>query len=233
MSKLSIIIPVYNEKNTILEIVKRVEAAQLPSGMEKEIIIVDDFSTDGTREILKGLKDKHQIIFLEKNQGKGNAMKQGYSLAIGEYIISQDADLEYDPNEYSILLEPLIKGMADVVYGSRLLTGRPHHVLFFWHYIANKILTLFSNAFTNLNLSDMETGYKMFTRQALDKIKNKLKSKRFGIEPEITAQVAKNNLRVYEVGISYYGRGYEEGKKIGWKDGVQAIWYIIKYNLFD
>ena len=233
MQKLSIIIPVYNEKNTILEILKKVEDVKLPQALEKEIIIIDDCSTDGTKEILQGLKDKYKIIFLTHNQGKGNAIKQGYLIATGDYIINQDADLEYNPNEYSILLEPLLYGKADVVYGSRLLTGRPHHVLFFWHYLGNKLLTILSNAFTNLNLSDMETGYKVFCRRALDKIKNKLRSKRFGIEPEITALIAKNKFKVYEVGISYYGRSYQEGKKITWKDGFWAIWYIIKYNLFS
>ncbi len=232
MSKLSIIIPVYNEKNTILEIVKRVNQVDLIGGLEKEIIIIDDCSNDGTKDILETLKDRYKIIFLEKNLGKGNAVRQGFLVASGDYIIIQDADLEYDPEEYNMLLKPLLNDRADVVYGSRLLTDKPHRVLFFQHFLGNRFLTLLSNVFTNLNLSDMETCYKVFNRQALDKIKNRLKSKRFGIEPEITAQVAKNNLRVYEVGISYYGRGYEEGKKIGWKDGVQAIWYIIKYNLF-
>ncbi len=175
---------------------------------------------------------KYKIIFLEKNQGKGNAVKQGFLASTGNYIIIQDADLEYNPEEYNMLLEPLVNNKADVVYGSRLLTGRPHHVLFFWHYLGNKFLTILSNALTNLNLSDIETCYKVFTRQALDKIKNKLRSKRFGIEPEITALVAKNKFRVYEIGISYYGRGYEEGKKINWKDGLLAIWYLLKYNLF-
>lgn len=232
MKKLSIIIPAYNEKNTILEILKKIEEVELVNELEKEIVIIDDCSVDGTKEILVGLRDKYKIIFLDKNQGKGNAVKQGFLESSGDYIIVQDADLEYDPNEYNLLLQPLLNNKADVVYGSRLLSSRPHRVLYFWHYLGNKFLTLLSNVFTNLNLTDMETCYKIFTRQALDKIKDRLRSKRFGIEPEITALIAKNKFRIYEVGISYYGRSYKEGKKVNWKDGLVAIWYILRYNIF-
>lgn len=230
--KLSIIIPVYNEKNTILAVLKKVEEVELISNLEKEIIIIDDCSTDGTRDILQGLKDKYKIFFLEKNQGKGNAVKQGFLTSSGDYIIIQDADLECDPNEYNTLLEPLLSNKADVVYGSRFSSSRPHQVLTFRRYFANKSLTWLSNVFTNLNLSDMETCYKVFTRSALDKIKGKLRSNRFGIEPEITALVAKNKFRIYEVSVSYHVRDYEDGKKINWKDGLAAIWYIIRYNIF-
>jgi len=218
--KLSIIIPVYNEAATILKL------------LEKEIILVDDCSTDGTREILNKLVDKYKIIFQEKNQGKGAALRRGFQETTGDFIIIQDADLEYDPNEYPLLLAPLLDGRADVVYGSRFVGDRPHRVLFFWHYVGNKILTLFSNMLTGLNLTDMETCYKAFTREALVKIRDELKSNRFGIEPEITARVAKNNLRIYEVGVSYSGRTYAEGKKINWPDGVSALWAIIRFNIF-
>jgi glycosyltransferase involved in cell wall biosynthesis len=227
---LSVIIPVYNEKNTIIELLDLVEKVDL-AGIKKEIIIIDDCSTDGTVEILKKLSNKYKIFFKEKNEGKGSALRQGFLLSTGDFILVQDADLEYDPVEYPVLLEPLIKDKADVVYGSRFMGNRPHRVLYFWHYLGNRFLTLLSNIFTNLNLSDMETCYKVFNRKALDKIKDKLTSKRFGIEPEMSALIARNNLRIYEVGISYFGRTYQEGKKIGWKDGFSAIWSIIKFNL--
>lgn len=234
MSKtLSVIIPVFNEKNTIREIIKRVEAVRLP-GLEKELIVVDDGSTDGTREILNDLnRSSLRIFFQEKNQGKGAAVRRGFAEATGDFVIIQDADLEYDPQEYPLLLEPLLDGRADAVFGSRFMGHRPHRVLFFWHYVGNKLLTTLSNMFTNLNLTDIEVCYKAFTRDALLSFRSELTSNRFGIEPELTARVSKKRLRIYEVGISYSGRTYAEGKKIGWKDGVAALWAIIKFNVFD
>ena len=231
VKKVSIVIPVYNEKNTILKILGVVSSIQLPN-LTKEIVLVDDGSKDGTRDILKNLKGEYKVFFQERNQGKGAALRRGFKEATGDYIIIQDADLEYDPREYPLLLEPLLDGRADVVYGSRFVGHRPHRVLMFWHYVGNKFLTLFSNMLTGLNLTDMETCYKVFSREAMNKILNKLVSNRFGIEPEITARVAKENLRIYEVGISYSGRTYAEGKKIGWQDGVSAIWCILKFNLW-
>lgn len=231
MTKLSIIIPVYNEKNTIKRILSLVEQVDLKD-IQKEIIIVDDKSTDGTRDILKELQDRYIIVFKDINEGKGSAIKQGFLKSSGDIIIIQDADLEYDPNEYIKVIEPILGGHADVVYGSRFIGSKPHRVLFFWHYQGNKFLTWFSNVMTNLNLTDMETCYKVFNRKALDSLKNKITAKRFGIEPELTALVAKNKLRIYEVGVSYYGRTYKEGKKINWKDGLAAIYHIIKFNLF-
>jgi glycosyltransferase involved in cell wall biosynthesis len=231
MKKVSIVIPVYNEKNTILKILEVVSGINLPD-LTKEIVLVDDGSKDGTRDILKNLNGNYKVFFQEKNQGKGAALRRGFKEATGDYIIIQDADLEYDPREYPLLLEPLLDGRADVVYGSRFVGHRPHRVLMFWHYVGNKVLTLFSNMLTGLNLTDMETCYKVFSREAMSKILNKLTSNRFGIEPEITARVARENLRIYEVGISYSGRTYAEGKKIGWKDGVSAIWCILKFNLW-
>ncbi|MCX7966261.1 MAG: glycosyltransferase family 2 protein [Syntrophorhabdaceae bacterium] len=232
--QLSIIVPVFNEKNTIEEVIKRVSSV----AYEKEIIIVDDGSTDGTKTCLEEIKkrasqDGHgnlKIIFHEKNMGKGAAIRTGLKYATGDIIIIQDADLEYDPKDYPVLLEPILEDKADVVYGSRFLGG-PHRVLYFWHYVGNKIITLLSNMFTDLNLTDMETGYKVFRRDAIKDIE--IKSNRFGFEPEITAKVAKKGLRVYEVPISYYGRSYEDGKKITWKDGVKAVFTILKYNLFS
>ena len=230
--KLSIVIPVYNEKNTILEILKKVESAEL-GNIEKEIIIVDDFSTDGTKDILKGLYcHKYKIILKDKNEGKGSAVKMGFLGATGDIIIIQDADLEYDPGDYKKILEPILRGRADVVYGSRLLSGEAKRVLFIWHFLGNIFLTLLSDLFTGLTLTDMETGYKALRKEVIDSFKNKLKSKRFGIEPELTARVAQGQWRVYEIGISYYGRDYSEGKKIKWKDGLVAIWHIVRFNLF-
>lgn len=229
--KLSVIIPVYNEKNTILETLKRVEGVDLP--LEKEIIIIDDCSTDGSQDVLKSLdRNKFKIIFKEKNEGKGSALKEGFISASGDIIIIQDADLEYDPNDYKKILKPILERKADVVYGSRFLSGEPKRVLFFGHYLGNVFLTLLSNIFTGLTLTDMETGYKVFRKEVVDSFKNKIESKRFGIEPELTARVAKGKWKVYEVGISYYGRDYIEGKKINWRDGIAAIWHIIKFNLF-
>ena len=232
MNKLSIIIPVFNEKNTIKEIVRQVEQAELP--LEKEIIIIDDCSTDGTREILKDFDQRqYKIIFREKNGGKGAALRDGFLQATGEIVITQDADLEYDPNDYSKMLGPILKGRGDAVYGSRFVTSEPKRVLYFWHLLGNRFLTKLSNFLTGLTFSDMETGYKAFRREVVDSFKHKLKSERFGIEPEITAQVGKGRWRIYEVGISYYGRTYEEGKKINWRDGLAAIWHIIKFNIFS
>ncbi len=224
---LSIIIPVFNESGTVHEILEAVKATPY----RKEIIIVDDFSTDGTREILECLADPEvKVYFHNKNQGKGAALRTGFSKASGDIILIQDADLEYDPAEYHILLKPILDGKADVVYGSRFAGHGAHRVLYFWHYAGNRFLTLLSNIFTNINLSDMETCYKVFRREALEGIT--IEQNRFGFEPEITAKMAKKRLRIYEVPISYYGRTYEEGKKIGWKDGLRAIWCILKYNLF-
>ena len=227
--KLSVIIPVYNEKNTVKKIIQQVQNVELE--MEKEIILIDDGSTDGTREILNNLEYPNVKVKLhEKNQGKGAALRTGFSLATGDFVIIQDADLEYDPREYPVLLTPLLDGRADAVYGSRFLGG-PHRVHFFWHYLGNKMLTTFSNILSNLNLTDMETCYKVFRKEILDKIT--LKSKRFGIEPEITLKLAKQKCRIYEVPISYSGRDYAEGKKIGWKDGVAAIFHLIRFKFFD
>jgi len=225
--KLSVVIPVYNEKETIREIYGSVQAV----GIEKEIILVDDYSTDGTRDIVKGLEANPKKFYLHhKNMGTGAALRTGFQKATGDILIIQDADLEYDPNEYPKLIRPILEGKADVVYGSRFAGGEAHRVLFFWHMLGNKFLTLLSNMFTNLNLTDMETCYKVFRRDVYEKIN--IEEDRFGFEPEITAKVAKLGARIYEVGISYSGRGYEEGKKIGWRDGISALRCILKYNLF-
>ena len=223
--KISVVIPVFNEHDTITEILGRVR--RVLDGRESEIVVVDDGSTDGTRDTLRKL-DGIRLIEHEHNQGKGAALRTGFAAAAGDVVIVQDADLEYDPRDYPKLLEPIEDGRADVVFGSRFLGG-PHRVLFFWHYLANMLLTWLSNIFTNLNLSDMETGYKVFRRSVLEKIH--IRSDRFNFEPEITAKVAKMRCRVYEVPISYFGRDYSEGKKITWKDGIAALYFIAKYNL--
>jgi glycosyltransferase involved in cell wall biosynthesis len=231
--KLSLVMPVYNEVKTIQNILEAIDRTQFP-GIEKEVVIVDDGSKDGTRDFLQTLnRPDYKIHFQPVNQGKGAAIRQGFALASGDFMVVQDADLEYDPAELVLLLAPLMKGRADVVYGSRFIGGNPHRILFFWHSIGNKLLTFISNVFTDLNLTDMETCYKMFTKAAMDQILPKLTAARFNIEPEITARVAQAKLRLYEVGISYYGRTYAEGKKIGWKDGFSAIWSIIKFNVWS
>jgi len=230
--KISIVIPCFNEKGTINAIVDKVSGVEL--NQEKEIIIVDDFSTDGTRECLQALEKKKgsvKVIYHEKNLGKGAALRTGFKAISGDIVIIQDADLEYDPNDYHKLLRPILEGNADVVYGSRFLAGEsPHRVLYYWHSVGNHFITLLSNIFTNLNLTDIEVCYKVFRREILDKIE--LKENRFGFEPEITAKVSQLKCRIYEVGISYYGRTYNEGKKIGWKDGVKAVFVILKYGIF-
>ena len=245
--KLSVVIPVYNEKGTILEILRRVLDTEMP----KEIIVVDDCSNDGTREMLRGLAEQQangerqattadggdpielkdvRFCFQGQNQGKGAALRRGFAVATGDIVLVQDADLEYDPLDYPKLLEPILDGRADVVFGSRFLGG-PQRVHYFWHYVANKFLTLLSDLFTNLKLSDMETCYKVFRREVLEKIH--LKSNSVGFEPEITAKIAKGNWRIYEVPISYAGRTYDEGKKITWKDGLETFWCIIRYKFGD
>jgi len=227
--KVSVVIPVYNEIDTIEEILARVDKVAI----KKEIIVIDDLSIDGTRERLKKIvadKENVKVIYHNRNKGKGAALRTGFESVTGDIVIIQDADLEYDPNEYPKLLEPISDGRADVVYGSRFIGG-PHRVLFFWHYVGNKLLTLISNALTNLNLTDMETCYKVFKRQILKDIN--LKSNRFGFEPEFTAKVSKMRLRIYEVPISYSGRTYSEGKKITWKDGIVALCLIFWYRFFD
>lgn len=235
--KLSILIPAYNEEKTITSVLMALQNLQLEFSLEKEIIVVNDFSSDSTGEIVEEFRKQNPDlpIFLhnqEINQGKGAALHKAIEIATGELIIIQDADLEYDPEEYNILLRPIMRGRADVVYGSRFMGGNPHRILFFWHSIGNKFLTFLSNAFTNLNLTDMETGYKMFRSEILKNLE--LKEKRFGFEPEVTAKICRiAGIRIYEVGISYYGRTYREGKKIDWKDGVRALWCVLKYNIMS
>jgi glycosyltransferase involved in cell wall biosynthesis len=225
--KLSVVMPVYNERATVRQVLERVLAVPL----ELELLCVDDGSSDGSREILAELQKLHpqvRVLLQPRNMGKGAALGRGIQEATGEFVIIQDADLEYDPADYSVLLKPLIQGKADVVYGSRFQGGQPHRVLYFWHSVGNFVLTLLSNCLTNLNLTDMETCYKAFRREVIQAIP--IEEDRFGFEPEITVKIAKRRLRIYEVGIGYWGRTYEEGKKIGWRDGVRALWCLVKYS---
>lgn len=229
--KLSVVVPCYNERHTIEEIVRRIKDIPIP----KEIIIVDDASRDGTRDVLAGMPpdEEVRILYHDRNRGKGAALKTGFANATGDVVLVQDADLEYDPAEYPRLIQPIVEGKADVVFGSRFLGDRSHRVLYYWHYLGNQFLTLLSNAFTNLNLTDMETCYKVFRRELIADIVPTLKQDRFGIEPELTAKVARRNARIYEIAISYSGRTYKEGKKIGWRDGVKALWCIVRYSRWD
>jgi glycosyltransferase involved in cell wall biosynthesis len=236
-AKLSIIVPAYNEENTIQSILNKIKEVQLIQNLTKEIIVVNDCSKDNTEQKVLEFQQQYPELAIvykkhEVNKGKGAALRTGFQSATGDFVIVQDADMEYDPNEFNILVKPILDGFADVVYGSRFMGGRPHRILFFWHTIGNKMLTFASNLFTNLNLTDMETCYKMFRREIIQSID--LKENRFGFEPEVTAKMAKiPKIRVYEVGISYYGRTYEEGKKIGMKDAFRALYCIIRYNLFS
>ena len=233
--KISIIIPVFNEEKFIAKIINKVIKANVLN-LKKEIIIVNDGSTDKTKNIIsKIIKNKKNIALINqvKNLGKGAALKHGFLKSIGDIVLIQDADLEYDPSDYPLLIRPFIENDVDVIYGSRFISNQPHRVLFYWHYLANIFLTTLSNIFTNLNLTDMETGYKVFRGNIIRQLASDLRSKRFGFEPEITAKISKiENVRIYEVGISYFGRTYKEGKKINWLDGIKAIWEIIKFNLF-
>jgi glycosyltransferase involved in cell wall biosynthesis len=234
--KLSIIIPVYNEGSTIGGICEKIQQVRLIAGIEKEVVVVNDASSDNTEEAVFHYREQHRDLPVsyfkhDVNRGKGAALHTGIQGATGDFVIIQDADLEYDPEEYNLLLKPILDGFADIVYGSRFIGGNPHRILFFWHTLGNRFLTLLSNIFTNLNLSDMETCYKLFRAQMIKSVD--LRENRFGFEPEVTAKIARiPNVRIYEVGISYYGRTYREGKKINWKDGLKAVYCIVRYNLF-
>lgn len=225
--RISVVVPIYNEKDTVTEIVRRIRAVAIP----KEIILVDDCSTDGTRDLLAAMDhgDDLRIVFHERNRGKGAAVRTGFAEATGNIVIIQDADLEYDPSQYQRLIQPIVEGVADVVYGSRFLSVGPHRVLYYWHYVGNRMLTMLSNMFTDLNLTDMETCYKVFRREVIQAILPTLKEDRFGIDPELTAKVARRKYRIYEVGISYFGRTYQEGKKIALPDACRVFWSILKY----
>jgi len=229
--RLSVVMPVYNEKNTVEEIVRRVRAVPIP----KQIILVDDGSSDGTREVLAALEtsDDLEIHYHDQNRGKGAALRTGFAAATGDIVIVQDADLEYDANQYPQLIQPIVEGQADVVYGSRFVSSGPHRVLYYWHYVANRALTTLSNMFTDLNLTDMETCYKVFRRDVVEAILPTLKQDRFGIEPEMTAKVARRGYRIYEIGITYSGRTYEAGKKIGLRDAFKALWCVVRYSVGD
>lgn len=237
INKLSIVIPCYNEEKTIHLILDRIRQVVLLNNIEKEFIVINDCSSDKTNEAIENYFSKfndleYKIFNHEVNKGKGAAIHTGIATATGDYLVIQDADLEYNPNEFNLLLQPVVDGFADIVFGSRFMGGNPHRILFFWHSIGNKFLTSISNIFTNLNLTDMETCYKLFRTDIIQGIK--LKEKRFGFEPEVTAKISRvKNARIYEVGISYYGRTYDDGKKIGWRDGLWAIWCILKYNIWD
>jgi glycosyltransferase involved in cell wall biosynthesis len=229
--RLSVVVPVYNEKDTIREIIRRIRAVAIP----KEIIVVDDASTDGTRELLAEMAGQPdvRVVYQQENRGKGAALRTGFTEATGDIVIIQDADLEYDPAQYHQLIQPIVEGVADVVYGSRFVATGPHRVLYFWHFVGNRLLTTMSNVFTGLNLTDMETCYKVFRREVIQAIGPRLKEHRFGIDPELTAKVARRGYRVYEVGISYFGRTYQEGKKIGLRDAIRVFWSILRYWVCD
>jgi glycosyltransferase involved in cell wall biosynthesis len=233
--KISIVVPIYNEEKNLEKIISAVENADV-FGLEKEIVLVNDCSNDKSKEILEKYSNKHKVLHHKVNKGKGAALKTGFNAATGDIVLIQDADLEYDPNEYVNLIKPILEDKADVVFSSRFLSHHPHRVLYYWHSLGNRFLTGLSNMMTNINLTDMESGYKAFTKEILNKIAPKIESNRFGIEPELVARAAKisrkNKCRIYEVGISYSGRTYDEGKKISWKDGIEAVWCIVKFNLF-